>query len=172
MHFDRLAHPADYWRFSRRFAKLLQLIRLTQDIPYEHETVGPEAREIIHRLFQLKEARQEAIGRLLAPYAHVHENCRGQCCRQAAERYFTVLDHWFSLAVTGRKVAFSAGRRRAWYKTDLLRIQFLFASDGSKKNPALKGMGCSHLGSEGCRLAFAARQSASTVSHASAAVLA
>jgi Fe-S-cluster containining protein len=152
----------DFWHFSRRYRQFQRISALTQGIlDRDHEVSGP-TRKALQRLNANRISCHERIARLDLPSFAGCQSCRGACCGEPAEHYFTAVDFWLRKYSHKQVTAFSEQPLQpipAYYR---LRIESALAglkkpATAAQASHLRKGGSCAHLGERGCLLPHAER---------------
>ncbi|WP_224961491.1 hypothetical protein [Geomonas subterranea] len=152
----------DFWHFSRPYRLFQRVSSLSHHLLDKDHELSQRARESLDRLNRDRIACQTRIAALNLPGLARCFDCRGACCHEPSERYFTVIDYWLRRHTPDevqRYAPRSAPPLHLYYgarlASALLRKPTAAPVPPTPDEPQLSR--CSHLGDRGCLLSAAQR---------------
>ncbi|MBU5614220.1 hypothetical protein [Geomonas azotofigens] len=146
----------DFWHFSRRYRIFQRVSSLSHPLLERDHELSERAREALDRLNRDRIACQGRIVALNLPGFARCFDCRGACCREPSERYFTAIDYWLRRHTPHEVRDFatrSAPPLHRYYGARLASAWRLATARPSPPAPAsATDSRCGHLGERGCLL--------------------
>lgn len=154
----------DFWHFSRRYRQFQMVSSLTADLLDRDHEVSEQARQALARLNEQRVACHAKIARLNLPSFANCGVCRGACCREPSDHYFTAIDFWLRKYTPGQVKGYRVIQAKPLHHYFQGRIRSALTrlhpglSHKREGSAALEpDTRCAHLGENGCRLPHAER---------------
>lgn len=142
---------SDYWRFSRRYAQFERLFDLSHKILHKKQELSASSLKKIARLNRKRECIQREIGELNLNSLLTCADCKGKCCQDNTEDYFTAIDFLMKKSISGKVIGYSGDPEKNLYYYLRIRLKQLFGVT-SHSSTSLGKSGCSYLSKTGCTL--------------------